>query len=198
MASTSDPPASLEAVLERDPMPHDLAVALCTAFKVPGRSGRPSKNNPRLTGDPTGANPDDGKSLLGFITTLVDRRAPGIQSAVFLGVARDSTCVLVHSLFCVYENAYSEAVLWGILGNLPTEDAPTYLRLEPLHFSWGTHFVGVDRLDFESALSGTDPTDGGTPISYAQPVGDLDTDTGSKRTSARGLCLIPPPLWDPS
>ena len=84
MNSTADPPASLEDVLERDPMPQDLAVALSTVFKVPGRSGRPSKNNPRPTGDPTGANPEDGKVLLGFLTNLVDRRAPGIQNAVFL------------------------------------------------------------------------------------------------------------------
>ena len=154
MNSSADPLASLEIALEREPMPHDLAVALSTAFKVPALRGRPSNANPRPTGDPTGANSDDGKTLLSFLTTLVDRQAPGIQSAVFLGVAQDSTCVLVHSLFCVYENAYSEAVLWGILGDLPTEDAPAYICLKPLHFSWGTHFVGVDRIDFESALSG--------------------------------------------
>ena len=90
MNSPADPPVSLEAALARDPMPPDLAVALGRRFNVPGCSERPSGKAPPSTGDPTGAKPDDGNSLLGFLTTLVDRRAPGIQGAVFLGITLDA------------------------------------------------------------------------------------------------------------
>ena len=151
--SPADPPGSLEAALAWEPLRPNLAVALGTRFNVPGRSGRPSTKNPRPTGDPTGAKPDDGKALLGFLRNHVDRRAPGIQGVVFMGVAQDSTCVLVHSLFCVYDNRYADVVLWDVLGPLPTEGATDYVRLTSLHMAWGVHFVGVDRLDFESALS---------------------------------------------
>ena len=192
MVSPADPPAILETTLARDPMPAGLATVLGTRFAVPAHPGRPATKAPPTNGDLTGAQADDGKSLLDYLTTLVDRRAPGIQGAVFMGITRDATCVLVHSLFCVYEDAYADAVLWAILGPIPADGTPAYVRVTPLHLAYCQHFVGVDRIDFESSVSGLDPTDGGTPESYAQPVADLTQDTGSRRLSARGLCLVPP------
>ena len=163
MVFPADPPAILETALARDPMPDDLAPVLGTRFAVAGRPGRARTKAPSSNGDPTGAQEDDGKSLLDYLTTLVDRRAPGIQGAMFLGITWEATCVLVHSLFCVYEDSYTDAVLWAILGPIPTEGPPVYVRLTPLHMAWCQFFVGIDRLDFESAVLGLDPTDDGTP-----------------------------------
>ena len=59
-----------------------------------------------------------------------------------------------HSLFCVSAGEYAKPDLWGVLGPLPDEGTPSYIKITPLHLVTIYSFLGVSLTEFESALSG--------------------------------------------
>ena len=59
-----------------------------------------------------------------------------------------------HSLFCVSTGDYTNLDLWGLLGPLPDKGIPYYIKITPLHLAASCSFLGVSRIEFESALFG--------------------------------------------
>ena len=57
-------------------------------------------------------------------------------------------------MFCVSAGDYAKPKLWGVLGPLPDEGTPSYIKINPLHLATSYSFLGVSRTEFGSALSG--------------------------------------------
>ena len=56
-------------------------------------------------------------------------------------------------MFCVSAGDYSKPKLWGVLGPLPDEGTPSYIKINPLHLATSYFFLGISRIEFESDLS---------------------------------------------
>ena len=139
----SYPHESLEVLLESSTLPEGLDNALGKDWTVPGPRGHLPKSRPS-TGDPTGAKPESGESLLRLVTSLVVRRVFGLEDIFLLGVQENAKIVLVHSLFTVSPDIYSADVqLWGVVGDLPEDGTPDLLLLTGIHFSPKFSFRGV-------------------------------------------------------
>ena len=61
--------------------------------------------------------------------------------------------VHTHSLFYVLAGDYAEPDLWGVLGPLPDEGDPSYVKSTPLHLAASYSFLDVSRTEFDSALA---------------------------------------------
>ena len=49
---------------------------------------------------------------------------------------------------------YTEPDIWGFLGSLPDEGAPTYAKITPIHLAASCSFLGVSRTEFDYSLAG--------------------------------------------
>ena len=94
-----------------------------------------------------------------------------------------------HILFCVSAGDYAKPDLWGVLGPLPDEGTPSYIKITPLHLATSYYFLGVSHTKFESALSGLS-TEGEGLEDLAQDPAD-GADGGSCWIQARGVCFLP-------
>ena len=186
---TSYPHVSLEAVLEGTPLPEALATALGSHWTVPKPKGRPLRAPP-ATGDPTGAKEEAGEPLLRVISSLVSRGVAGSESICLLGVRENAKTVLVHSLFTVSPDVYSDKLeLWGFVGGLPESGNPSLIHLTGMHFSPNFSFHGVAQNEFESHVGGLSLQVGG-PNAHAQQVA-VESDEDSRKILSRGLCFLP-------
>ena len=108
------PPASLEAFLEGTPRPEALATALGSHWVVPNTRGSYSKFQP-TTDDPTGAKDEAREPLLLMVSSLVAHGVAGSKAICLLGVRENAKTILIHSLFIVSPEVYSNKLeLWGM------------------------------------------------------------------------------------
>ena len=104
----------------------------------------------------TGARVETGDALHSFLSNLVQRRAPGIQSLCFLGVNTCGTTQLLHSLFCLPNGPYDYSTprLCALVDDIPEDDFPTIALLTPMAFATNKSFLGGSEEDFESHVTG--------------------------------------------
>ena len=89
-----------------------------------------------------------------------------------------------HSLFCVLAGDYAEPDLWGVLGTLPDEGAPPYIKITPLHLAASYLFLGVPRTEFDSALASLSMEGDGLDNLGQEPAAEADD--GSRQIRERG------------
>ena len=106
----------------------------------------------------TGAHPETGEDIYTFLSTLAQRRAPGMDSVCFLGVRPCGTVQLIHSLFTLPSGPYDDGPprLCAIVG---AEFGKAHVvGLSPMTFAANDSFLGSAEEDFEAHVTGLTST----------------------------------------
>ena len=176
--------SSLEDVLVACPIPKALTTALDNMER-----GRLPFNGPS-EGETSRPSSESGEDLLAYLTGLVSRGARGTDCISLLGIKASGKVIHIHSLFCVCAGDYNKPDLWGVLGPLPDEGTPSYIKITPLHLATSYSFLGVSRTKFKSALSGLSIE--GEDLEDVAWNPTAEADDGSQR--AQGVCFLPSEL----
>ena len=145
--------SSLEEVMVACPVLKSLAAALDKAWTSHTERGGLPFNRPS-EGETFRPSSESGEGLLAYLAGLVIQGARGTESISLLGIKASGKVIHVHSLFCISAGDYAKPDLWGVLGPLPDEGTPSYIKITPLHLETSYSFLGVSRTKLESALSG--------------------------------------------
>ena len=76
----------------------------------------------------------------------------------------------------------------GVIGPLPEEGTPSYIKITPIYLATSSSFLDVSRTEFESALSGLS-TKGEDLEDLAQDPA-AEADDGSCQIQTRGVCFL--------
>ena len=166
----------------------DLSRSLNRAWNLLPERGRLILNH-LSEGDPTGASADSGESLFAYLTILVSWGAKGTKGISLLGVEESRQVVHAHSLSCVLARDYAEPELWGVLGPLPDEGVPGYIKITPPHLAVSCSSLGVLRMELYSDLAGL-PTEGDN-LEYLGQEPTTEANDSYRQIFARGACLLP-------
>ena len=143
----------------------------------------PSENKPSRT------SADSGEVLLAYLTGLVSRGGKGTEGVYLLGIEESGRVAHAHSLFCVSAGYYAKPDLWGVLGPLPDEGRPDYIKITALHLAARYSFLDVSRTEFDSALVGLSTEDEDLDDLAQEPAAGADD--GFRRICSRGACFLP-------
>ena len=134
----------LEEVLVACPIQKALTTDLDKAWTSPTERGHLPFNCPS-EGKTFRTSSKLGEDLLAYLTGLVSRGARGTESISLLGIEALGKVIHAHSLFYVSTGDYAKPDLWGVLGPLPDEGTPSYIKITPLHLDTSYSFLGVSR-----------------------------------------------------
>ena len=101
-----------------------------------------------------------------------------------LGIKESRQVAHARSLCCVSAGDYAKPDPLGVLGPLPDEGTPFYIKIMWLHLAASYLFLSVSRTEFDSALSGLS-TEGEDLEDLVQDP-TAEADDGSCRIHARG------------
>ena len=134
---------------------------------------------------------ETSEAIHSFLSHLVQRRAPGIESVGFLGVKTCGTVQLLHSLFTLPLGPYDDSIprLCALEREVPDTRHPNIVLLTPMAFATNDTFLERSEEEFESHMTGVSSTLLRHLDSNAHQVASA-SDNGARTIDSRGLTFL--------
>ena len=106
------------------------------------------------------ATTETGEAIHDFLSSILQRGAPGVGKIVLLCIAASGYMELLHSLFSVSSGDYDihPPKLCALKGDLLEGGIPRIVTLTPMSFARNESFLGSSEADFEEHYTGLSST----------------------------------------